>query len=218
MPRILLADDHPLFRQALSAVLTWSNPGFEIEEAGTLESAFNLLSKRSDITLVLLDLKMPDSPGFGGLLTLKSKYPLVPIIVVSAISDAETIDRAIEFGASGFIAKSATHNEIASAIKSVLAGDVWAPEVTLKKNTSLASPIASLTPGQLRILAGLQKGLSNKLIAAGMGISVATVKVHMADMFKKLGVMNRTQAAIAAKTLNLPADPEQTDPAPKKQQ
>ena len=125
---------------------------------------------------------------------------------MSASSDAHTINRAIGFGAAGFIAKSATHTDMAKGIEAVLAGDIWAPVAKLDKKTPLASSIASLTPNQLRILTGLQRGLLNKQIASEMGISTATVKVHMSGMFRKLGVANRTQAAVAAQALNLPLE------------
>jgi DNA-binding NarL/FixJ family response regulator len=206
MKRLLLVDDHPLFRQALCAVLSWAQPDFVIDEADTLEKASATLSRKRDYELVLLDLKMPDCNGFSGLLTLRSNFPQLPIVVVSATSDETTVNRAIEFGAAGFIPKSSTHTEIAKGLQSVLAGDVWAPSAKLDSPTPLASSIASLTPHQIRVLTGLQRGLLNKQIAAEMGISLATVKCHMNAMFKKLGVVNRTQAAMIADALNLPAD------------
>src|SRR5581483_4939738 len=205
MRRILLADDHPLFRQALRAVIAGAQPEFGVVEADTLDSAQQALNRMPDIELVMLDLKMPDSSGFAGLLTLRASHPLLSIIIVSASNDSEIVNRAINFGASGFIPKSAAYAEIAQALNAVLAGDVWAPSATPQK-TALTASIASLTPSQLRILTGLQRGLLNKQIAAEMGVSSATVKVHMSAMFRKLGVMNRTQAAVAAQALNLPME------------
>lgn len=207
MRRILLADDHPLFRQALRAVVAGVQPDFVVEETDTLEGAQRALAKFLDIELVMLDLKMPDCSGFAGLVTLRASHPHLPIIVVSASTDNEIVSRAMTFGASGFIPKSATYNEIAQGIQAVLAGDIWAPAATLRQ-TSLAASIAALTPSQLKILTGLQRGLLNKQIAAEMGVSAATVKVHMSGMFRKLGVMNRTQAAVAAQVLNLPMENE----------
>lgn len=207
MRRILLVDDHPLFRQALRAVISGSQPDFRVEEADTLEGAHTALEQMPDVELVMLDLKMPDSSGFAGLLTLRASYPLLSIIVVSASNESEIVNRAINFGASGFIPKSATYSEIAQGLAAVLAGDVWAPSATPYK-TALNVSIASLTPSQLKILTGLQRGLLNKQIAAEMGLSSATVKVHMSAMFRKLGVMNRTQAAVAAQALNLPMEKE----------
>jgi DNA-binding NarL/FixJ family response regulator len=211
MKRILLADDHPLFRQALRAVIAGAQPAFTVEEADTLESAQNALEKYQDIELVMLDLKMPDCRGFSGLLTLRALYPLLPIIIVSASQDSEIVSRAITFGAAGFIPKSATYAQIAEGLEAVMAGDVWAPVTTVEKTPWTAS-IASLTPSQLKILTGLQRGLLNKQIAAEMGISSATVKVHMSAMFRKLGVMNRTQAAVAAEAMNLPLEKNEDQP------
>jgi DNA-binding NarL/FixJ family response regulator len=208
MRRILLADDHPLFRQALRAVIVGSQPDFSVEEADTLEGAQSALQRMKDIELVMLDLKMPDCSGFAGLLTLRASHPLLPIIIVSASTEGPIIDRAISFGASGFIPKSATYAAIAEGLQAVLDGDVWTPSVPSPVGTSLAASIALLTPSQLRILTGLQRGLLNKQIAAELGVSPATVKVHMSAMFRKLGVMNRTQAAVAAQALNLPPDKE----------
>ncbi len=210
MRRILLADDHPLFRQALRAVIAGSQPHFTIEEADTLEGAHHALQKWPDIEIVMLDLKMPDSSGFGGLLTLRAAHPLLAIIVVSASSEPEIVSQAINFGASGFIPKSAAYGEIAKALDAVLNGDVWAPLTDAPKKTPLTDSIASLTPSQLKILTGLQRGLLNKQIAAELGVSSATVKVHMSAMFRKLGVMNRTQAAVAAQALNLPVEKAQS--------
>jgi DNA-binding NarL/FixJ family response regulator len=210
MKRILLADDHPLFRQALRAVIAGSQPDFAVEEADTLEGAQRALQQMKDIELVLLDLKMPDCSGFGGLLTLRAAHPLLSIIVISASCDPSIVDRAIRFGASGFIPKSATYAHIAQGLQAVLDGDIWAP-AGVSDGTPLAAVIASLTPNQMKVLTGLQQGLVNKQIAATMGVSSATVKVHMSAMFRKLGVVNRTQAAaMAAQALNLP--PDKTNP------
>ena len=206
MKRILLADDHPLFRQALRTVVAGSQPDFTVEETDTLEGAQRILQQMPDIELVLLDLKMPDSSGFAGLLTLRAAHPLLPIIIVSASNDSAVADRAISFGASGFIPKSATYATIAEALQAVLDGDVWASSAT-SAATPLQATIASLTPSQIKILSGLQRGLLNKQIAAAMGISSATVKVHMSAMFRKLGVVNRTQAvAVAAQALSFPTE------------
>ena len=210
MKRILLADDHPLFRQALRAVIAGSQPDFAIEETDTLEGAQRALQQMKDIELVLLDLKMPDCSGFGGLLTLRAAHPLLSIIVISASCDPSIVDRALRFGASGFIPKSATYAHIAQGLQAVLDGDVWAP-AAVSDGTPVTAVIASLTPSQMKVLTGLQQGLVNKQIAATMGVSSATVKVHMSAMFRKLGVVNRTQAAaMAAQALNLP--PDKTNP------
>ncbi len=204
MSRVLLADDHPLFRQALRAAVVLAQPQFTIEEAGTLEMARAALAREQDFVLVLLDLKMPDCVGFSGLLSLRSEFPQVPVVVVSSSESATTVSRAMAFGAAGFIPKSASINEIGQALVTVLAGDLWTPPATPAAAVpEVVDTIASLTPAQLRTLMGLQRGLLNKQIAFEMGVTEATVKAHITTMFRKLGVVNRTQALIVAQNFVL---------------
>ena len=204
MSRVLLADDHPLFRQALRTAVVLAQPQLVIEEAGTLEAAREALTQRPDFVLVLLDLKMPDCTGFSGLLSLRSEFPHMPIVVVSSSGTTTTVSRAIAFGAAGFIPKSASVNQIGEALLTVLAGDIWTPPTTPAAAVpAVVDAIASLTPTQLRTLMGLQRGLANKQIAFEMGVTEATVKAHITTMFRKLGVVNRTQASLVAQQFAL---------------
>ncbi len=204
MSRVLLADDHPLFRQALRAAVCSVQPQLTIEEVGTLQAARAALARHQDFALVLLDLKMPDCGGFMGLLTLRSEFPQIPTLVVSANESAATISRAITLGAAGYIPKSTSVNDIGSAIVAVLSGDIWTPpSTTVVPVPDFVDTIASLSPAQLRILMCLQRGMLNKQIAHEMGITEATVKAHMTVMFRKFGVQNRTQALIAAQAMML---------------
>ena len=204
MNRVLLADDHPLFRQALRAAISRAQPDLVIEEVGTLQAARAALSKGEDFALILLDLKMPDCGGFSGLLCLRSEYPQIPILVVSGSESPVTVSKTVALGAAGFIPKSSTVSEISEALEAVLAGDIWTPASTPAAQVpQFVDTIASLSPAQLRILMALQRGLLNKQIAHEMGVTEATVKAHMTIMFRKLGVSNRTQALIAAQALSL---------------
>lgn len=204
MGKVLLVDDHPLFRQALQAVVARAQPGLEIVEAQNLTEARRILSERPGITLVLLDLKMPDCGGFAGLLSLRADFPQAPVVVVSSSEDTNTVNRTIAFGAAGFIPKSSTNSEITEALAAILAGEVWTPRATAPEAMPAAvESIASLSPAQLKILLGLKRGLINKQIANELGITEATIKAHMTILFRKMGVSNRTQAVIAAEAMNL---------------
>lgn len=202
MSRVLLADDHPLFRQALRAVVSRTQPELQISEAESLAGARTILSREQDVILILLDLKMSDCGDFVGLLCLRGEYPQIPVVVVSSSCDANTICRAMAFGAAGFIPKSSSRSEIEDAVGAVLAGEISAPAIP--HNTPIPPAIksvATLTPAQLQILMGLQRGLRNKEIAHEMGVTEKTVKAYMTAMFRKLGVSSRTQAIIAVQAL-----------------
>ncbi|MDZ4363204.1 response regulator transcription factor [Brevundimonas sp.] len=206
MDRIVIADDHPLFRVALRQALGRAVPDAAIEECSTLNEA-RIALETGPVDLLLLDLKMPDCEGFAGLVAIRGTFPVVPVAVVSASEDAVTIRRALAFGAAGFIPKSATLDEMIEALTAILAGESWLPPVT---DTGQADPeadmedrIASLTPSQLKILVGLQQGRLNKQIAFDLGVTEATIKAHLTGVFRKLGVQNRTQAVIAAQALGV---------------
>ena len=160
-----------------------------------------------DLDLVLLDLRMPGASGFSGLVLIRREFPDIPVIVVSASDEATIMQRAMEYGASGFIPKSSDLSQIADALHTVLNGSLWLP-TTLSQNTSpeeheFAQRIKTLTPQQLRVFMMLTKGLLNKQIASEVSVSEATVRTHMTAIFRKLGVRNRTQAVLAANYLNI---------------
>jgi DNA-binding NarL/FixJ family response regulator len=159
---------------------------------------------------VLLDLKLPDSEGFSGLLQLRGEFPAIPIVIISTTEDANAIGRAIALGAAGYIPKSSSRTQITQALDMLLAGEIWSPVAEpVEQLPTLVKSVASLSPAQLRILMGLRRGLRNKEIAFEMNVSEVTVKCYMTTMFRKLGVTNRTQALIVAQTLLL-----ETTPAP----
>ncbi len=201
--RILIVDDHPLFRGALNQALSAAIPDIEVLEAGSLENLTATLEIEKDVDLVLLDLAMPGVQGLSGLLFLRAQSPQIPVVVVSASEDPITIRRALEFGASGFIPKSLTVEEIRNAVRQILDGGVWSPpDISLDSaadpaTRDLATRVASLTPQQVRVLMMLGEGLLNKQIAYKLSVSEATIKAHVSAILQKLGVDSRTQAVIA---------------------
>lgn len=202
--RLVIADDHPLFRGALREAVSRQFPSVELFEAGGFEDLQALLERESDFDLVLLDLTMPGVRGFSGLMYLRAQYPGVPVVVVSANEEAGVIRNCMEFGASGFIPKTSAVDTMREAIAAVLEGRTWTPpDIDLtagsdKETQALVGRLATLTPQQVRVLMMLSEGLLNKQIAYELGVSEATVKAHVSAILQKLGVESRTQAVIAA--------------------
>jgi DNA-binding NarL/FixJ family response regulator len=202
--RLVIADDHPLFRGALREAISGLLEKVDIAEAGTFNEVAELLERGSEVDLVLLDLTMPGVRGFSGLMYLRAQYPGVPVIVVSANDDPAAIRRCMEFGASGFIPKTLGIEGMRAAISRILGGGVWTPpDVDLSAGSDaetavLMTRLATLTPQQVRVLMMLSEGMLNKQIAYQLGVSEATVKAHVSAILQKLGVESRTQAVIAA--------------------
>ncbi|MBK6708518.1 MAG: response regulator transcription factor [Sphingomonadales bacterium] len=202
---ILIADDHPLFRQALAMAAANVRPDARQAECANLPSALAEAIAADDLLLILLDLKMPGAEGYSGVALLHAEKPGVPILVVSSADAAQAARDAVRFGAVGFIGKDADLLFIEQAIADALAGKrIEAPQDTALD--PVAAQIASLTPTQLKVLLGVMKGRLNKQIAYDLGVSEATVKAHMTAILKKLDVQNRTQAVLAARALGLPIE------------
>jgi DNA-binding NarL/FixJ family response regulator len=201
---LIIADDHPLFRDALRHAVSSVLASAKIGEAGTFEELTAMLERESDVDLVLLDLSMPGISGFSGLIYLRAQYPAIPVVIVSASDDVGTIRRSLDFGASGFVPKRYGVEMLRDAIQKVLDGDVWIPtDVDLNaaadpEMTKLRDRLVTLTPQQVRVLMMLSEGLLNKQIAYELGVSEATIKAHVSAILQKLGVESRTQAVIAA--------------------
>lgn len=213
MPEILIADDHPLFRDALRRAVLTALPEARLFEADSVAGVQALIDAHADAELLLLDLHMPGARGFSALAHFRGQYPDLPIVVVSAHEEDAVIRRAIAHGASGYIPKSVSIDQIVGAVRSVLAGDVWLPPSTTGSRAVLqggeaevAARIAELTPQQFRVLTMIAEGLLNKQIAYDLGVSEATVKAHMTAIMRKLGVNNRTQVALLANQLALDRD------------
>lgn len=206
--RFVIADDHPLFRGALRQTLETEFAAAEILEAGTLDDAYLYLSDGSHIDMVFLDLSMPGTNGFSALSVLRQKYPVIPVVIVSAREEASTIRRCIDFGASAYIPKSLDAEMIKSAIHDVLAGKTWFPETALIEDTedaeilNLVERLGTLTPQQARVLRMLADGMLNKQIAFTLKVSEATIKAHVSAILQKLGVESRTQAVIAVSKID----------------
>jgi len=202
--RLIIADDHPLFRGALREAVAGLFERADIGEAGSFDEVAKLLERGGEVDLILLDLTMPGVRGFSGLMYLRAQYPSVPIIVVSANDDPSVIRRCMDLGTSGFIPKTLGIDDMRAAIKRVLEGGLWTPpDVDLGSGAdaeaaNLMARLTSLTPQQVRVLMMLSEGLLNKQIAYELGVSEATIKAHVSAILQKLGVESRTQAVIAA--------------------
>ncbi|EIL99407.1 DNA-binding response regulator [Rhodanobacter thiooxydans] len=212
MTKLLIADDHPLFRAALRLAAGENLDDCSVREAADLPGVLAGLAAEPDTDLVLLDLHMPGSQGLSGLAALRGQHPGVAVLVVSAHDDPRIVRRVLDHGAAGFIPKSASPAEIGVAIRSVLDCGSWLPPglaeavAALPVNPAdadLASRLARLTEQQSRVLALLAEGLLNKQIADQLGIQERTVKAHVTAIFEKLKVRNRTQAGMVLRALEL---------------
>ncbi len=211
--RLVVADDHPLFREAMKQTLKGFLGEVEIEMAGSFEQVIDILEADEDVDLVLLDLKMPGTQGLSGLAYLRAQFPNIPVAVVSASEEPGVMRHALNLGASGFIPKSSGVAEMQQAIAAVFEGQVWLPlgmdtvPSADRLGEDLARRLTSLTPQQMRVLMMLREGLLNKQIAYQLSVSEATVKAHVSAILQKLNVDSRTQAVIATSRLD-------GDPAP----
>jgi len=210
--RVLIADDHPLFRGALVQALEGCLDGAEIVQARDLPETLSMLEAREDIDLVLLDLHMPGNQGLTGLVGIRCHFPAVAVVVVSANEDPHVIRRTLDHGAAGFIPKSSGLDELTEALNTVLDCNEWIPPHLARAvadidssndDLELAGRMARLTPQQFRVLKLVADGQLNKQIADQLGIQERTVKAHMSEIFAKLEVRNRTQAGVAFRRLEL---------------
>src|SRR3569623_768828 len=202
--RLMIADDHPLFRGAMREAVNGLPGRVECTEAGSFDDVAALLDKGSEFDLVLLDLSMPGARGFSGLMYLRAQYPGVPVAVVSANDDPKAIRRCMDFGASGFIPKTLGVEGMRAAISRILGGGVFTPpDIDLTSGSAaeaaeLMARMATQTPQQVRVLMLQSEGLLNQQLAYQLGVSEATVKAHVSAILQKLGVESRTQAVIVA--------------------
>lgn len=204
MPTLLIADDHPLFREALKGAVQRVIPGVQLMEADSVEALYALAEQHPDADLVLMDLNMPGAQGFNALVHLRSLHPQLPIVVVSAREEPTVMRRALDHGAFGFIPKSADSDTIGHALGTILDGERWAPAEahnvppTPSEEREVGQRLRELTPQQFRVLQMLGVGRLNKQIAYDLGVSEATIKAHVTAILRKLGVTNRTQAVLMA--------------------
>ena len=203
--KVLLIDDHSLFRDALSLLLKTRVPGLEVRHAGSLAEALQVLADDPALKLALLDLALPDSHGVDAVRRIKTAAEHVTVVVISADERPETVLAAIDAGAASFIAKTARKAVLDDALVTVFDGGVYLPQQTLTDVAPLqpAHDELDLSPRQLEVLRLLVAGKSNKLICRELDLSESTVKTHLLAIFRKLEVESRTQAVIAAARLGL---------------
>lgn len=210
MKRFLVADDHPLFREAIIGALQGRFSDLIVAEADSITSMMIELKASPEFDLVLLDLTMPGGDLFNGLQVLKDNYPDMPVIVVSATENVEVIAQAMSFGASGFVPKSTPTSDIVEALLAVLDGNTWVPEAIREQLqevdenvTEMVRQFKELTPKQMQVLRFVRAGMMNKQIAHEMNVTEATVKAHISAILKKLNINTRTQAVLLMDKLQI---------------
>ena len=220
--KILVVDDHPLIREAMRTVLKQLDSSMQVLEAGNCDDALAIAASEAELSLVLLDLRLPGTSGLDGLATLRERHPALPVVVLSASEDRNEVMRAIDLGAMGFIPKTQPSRVMIGALKLVLSGGVYLPPEIMSQ-TAAASGVAQdeapyratpptpaelgLTPRQTDVLALLVQGKPNKIICRELNLAEGTVKIHVAAILKALGVMNRTQAVVVVSQLGMKLAP-----------
>lgn len=214
MERVLIIDDHPLVRDGLRSVIAFSFDACEIFEASSMEEAVSTLEKQANFDLILLDLNIPDVRRLDGLRMLRTRFPILPVVMVSGAFDRAIVQEALAAGAAGFIPKSLKRTGIVDALHRIVAGEIYLPETMGEgaapspEDDDISRRIASLTPQQRTVLAHLVRGRLNKQIAHDLGVSMTTIKAHVSAILQKLGVLSRTQAVIKANQVHFTADGE----------
>ena len=208
--RVLIADDHPLYRDALKAIVPQALPDAQMSEAACQKEALDSVASDSSFDLIVLDLNLPGATGLSCLRHLRETAPLTPIMVVSGNDDPATMRDVVLAGATGYVPKSAPRQVLIDAIRVIMGGGTYLPTAAVlalrqahsaNPPTTRAAASDDLTQRQKRVLELLAQGLSNKHIARQLEISEITVKAHVSLILKKLGVNNRVQAAMEARKL-----------------
>ncbi len=207
--KILVADDHPLIREALHHLLHQIDSDVTVLEAWDCESTRNSLVQHADLGLLLLDLKLPGVGGMALLNEFRRNYPTLPIVVLSGTEDASTVREMLSRGAMGFIPKSSSNNLMLSALRLVLSGGRYVPPVALENEgggiveTPKSLEALNLTDRQLDVLKLVAQGKSNKLICRELGLAEPTVKIHVTAILRALKVVSRAEAIVAVNRLGL---------------
>lgn len=197
--KILIVEDHALVREAMVHTLSRLECGVECVNARDADTALALLERDGSFDLAVIDLMLPDMNGFSLLAVLAKRCPDVPTIVVSVMDDEASVRRAIRGGASGFVSKTNSGEELLEAVREVLAGGVHTPRLPVPGGRRPMAPVSErygLTAAQTRVVELLAEGRTNREIADLLGISEGTVKVHMSAIFRALDVSNRAQALV----------------------
>jgi len=210
--KFLVVDDHALIREAMRGVLVELQRDAVVLEAGTCGEAMALIRQHGDLSLMLLDLKLPDRDGFDVMAELREHYPALSVVMLSAFNDRDNVLKALDGGALGFIPKTGSRDVLVSALRLILAGGVYIPPDILDRTPSAsAEPAAAarrpspaelgLTERQVDVLALMMQGKSNKLICRALDLAEPTVKNHVSAILKALNVSNRTEAVLAVAAL-----------------
>jgi DNA-binding NarL/FixJ family response regulator len=205
MMRILIVDDHPLFRDGLRSAVRSFAPEADIYEATSIEGALDVIAAHDGFDVVLLDLSLPGTTGFSGVLRVRAAYPKIPVIIVSGHEEPELVREALSLGVAGYAPKSTPRKELARAIQEVLAGGVYVPKAYAGQGGRREAPtsehgilqrLKQLTPQQLLVLEMIREGKQNKHIAQDLDLAETTIKAHVSEILRKLGVVTRTKAVV----------------------
>lgn len=215
MYTLLVADDHPMFREAMVGAIAAALPDSRVLEAASLAQAMAQADAHEEIDLLLLDLALPDSEGLAGLSRLRETLPWLPVAILSAEQGRDIVLEALGLGAVGYLPKSTPRDDLLAALRQILAGQVYLPADILRRpavsrhnrahtpHATLETAVSQLTAKQLQVLACLSRGESNKAIARELEIAETTVKTHVSAILRKLGVSSRVQAILTARELDL---------------
>jgi DNA-binding NarL/FixJ family response regulator len=212
MASFLIIDDHPLFREALGNAVRLALPEARILEAMSIEDALHTLSAEQGVDLALLDLSLPDATGFSGFLRLREAYPRLPVAIVSSEEDQRVVGEALALGAAGYLPKSTSKRELARSIEGVLSGSVSVPKDFVAApqrgradaSKALEVKLRELTPQQLRVLDLVRRGYPNRQIAQELQLAESTVKAHITEILRKLGLFSRNKAIVEVGKMDLP--------------
>jgi DNA-binding NarL/FixJ family response regulator len=206
--KILLADDHPLFREGVKPVLLKLDRRVTLIEAHDYPSAFTAMHKAKEVDLALLDLYMPGMSGLDGVTRFRAAFPDIPVVVLSASEQVEDIQKLLAAGALGYITKASPSDVILDALQQVLAGGIYVPPslIELPAEEEAPRPLnnnQALTARQLQVLREMAKGLSNRQIGEVLQVTEGTVKLHVTSIFRLLRVNNRTEAVLVIQKMGL---------------
>lgn len=207
---ILVVDDHPLVRNSLHGVLSQLAERVVVLEASTAHEAFGILQQGLDLDLVLLDLQLPDLGGIDALKQIRERFPTIPVAIISGVDDESALRAAFDGGAAGFVHKSTSMQTLLSAVRLICAGGTHWPTAGITSTAAARQrPMPAefgMTERQAQVLALMARGKPNKIICDELGLSMGTVKIHVAAILKALNVDNRTQAVLAAQKLGIDLD------------
>ena len=205
MIRILIVDDHPLFRDGLRSAVRSFAPDADIYEATSIEGALDVMDAHEGFDVVLLDLSLPGTTGFSGVLRVRAAHPKIPVIIISGHEEPELVREALSLGVSGYAPKSTPRKELARAIQDVLAGSIYVPKGNAGQAGDREAPtsehgilqrLKELTPQQLIVLEMIREGKQNKHIAQELKLAETTVKAHVSEILRKLRVFTRTKVVV----------------------